>query len=70
MVTNDFKELFHFPDHRSELSDSFSIDGSVDWDSNLRNFKRFYKNWVKVKFGSLRKGEKKVGVSSRTMERW
>lgn len=70
LVTQDFKELFHFPEHKSELSTAFHINGSLDWEGNLRKFKRHFKEWVKVEFGSLRKGEKKVGVSYRTIERW
>ena len=70
LVTSDFRELFHFPEHKSELSSSFNIDASLDFEGNMRKFRRQFKEWVKVEFGSLRKGEKKVGVSYRTMERW
>lgn len=70
LVTEDFRELFHFPEHKSELSTSFHIDGSLDWEGNLRKFRKHFKEWVKVEFGSLRKGEMKVGVSYRTIERW
>ena len=69
-VINDFRELFHFPEHNSELPKAFYIDAGLDWEGNLRNFRRQYKEWVKIEYGSLRKGEKKVGVSYRTIERW
>jgi len=70
LVTDDFRELFHFPEHKSELSNAFNIDSSLDWEGNMRKFRRYYKEWVKIEYGSLRKGEKKAGVSFRTMERW
>jgi hypothetical protein len=70
LVKDDFTELFHFPEHKSELSDSFNIDSRLNWEANLRDFRRLYKDWIKVKYGSLRKGEKEAGISYRTMERW
>jgi hypothetical protein len=70
LVTEDFREWFHFPEHKSELFNAFHIDDSLDWEGNMRKFKKYYKEWVKVEYGSLRKGEKKSGVSYRTMERW
>lgn len=70
LVTEDFRELFHFPEHKSELPTSFYIDRNLNWDDNQKKFRRQYKEWVKVEYGSLRKGEKKAGISYRTMERW
>lgn len=69
-VVRDFKELYHFPEHKSELSAEFRIDESLNWEENLAKFRKNYKEWVKISFGSLRKGEKKAGISFRTMERW
>lgn len=70
LVTQDFRELFHFPEHKSELSNTLHIDSSLDWEGNMRKFRKYYKDWIKIEFGSLRKGETKAGISFRTMERW
>lgn len=69
-VTEDFHAIYHFPEHKSELSDAFYIDNSLNWDDNLKKFRRQYKQWIISQYGTLRKGEKKAGISYRTMERW
>lgn len=69
-VTSDFTSYFHFPEHKSELNDNYYIKENIDWNDNLNNFRLVYKNWIKNKYGSLRKGEKFAKVSHRTMERW
>lgn len=70
LVTQDFRELFHSPERKPELSTAFHIESSLDWDGNLQKFRRHFKEWVKVEFGSLRKGEERIGISHRTIERW
>lgn len=69
-VAKDFLELYHFPEHKSELVDTFHLDANLNWEDNLKKFKRQYKEWIKINYGSLRKGEKEAGISYRTMERW
>lgn len=69
-VTQDFEDYLHYPEHNSELPSAFYIQSDLNYEGNLRNFKRQFKEWVKNKHGSLKKGEEHVGVSHRTMERW
>jgi hypothetical protein len=69
-VKKDFEDFLHYPEHKSELPSTFYINSSLKFDDNLKNFRRQFKEWVKSKHGSLKKGEEHVGVSHRTMERW
>ncbi|MDR0612973.1 MAG: ATP-binding protein [Dysgonamonadaceae bacterium] len=70
-VTKEFFEIYHFPKHNSENANAFYIGQESDnYKDNLNKFKMQYKEWLKEKYGSIRKGEKIAGISYRTMDGW
>ncbi len=69
-VVNDFDKYFHFPEHRVDLSNAYYLEEGKTYDQLLNDFKLQVKNWAKTVYGTLRKAEKDLGVSYRTMERW
>lgn len=70
LVRDDFFNYYHFPEHKTDINNEFEISKSTGWDGNLKNFRLFYKNYIKTKHGSLRKGEIESKMSYRTMEGW
>ena len=69
-VKNDFDNYFHFPEHRVDLSNAYHIEEGKTYDQLLHDFRMQVKDWAKSMYGTLRKAEKDLGVSYRTMERW
>ncbi|MCL5129350.1 sigma 54-interacting transcriptional regulator [Algibacter sp. L4_22] len=70
LVREDFFNYYHYPEHKTDINSTFEISKSCDWDGNLKKFRLFYKNYIKNKYGTLRKGEKESKMSYRTMEKW
>lgn len=70
LVINDFEKYFHFPEHRVDLSNAYHIEEGKTYDQLLKDFRMQVKIWAKSVYGTLRKAEKDLGVSYRTMERW
>ncbi len=69
-VVSDFDRYFHFPEHRVDLSSAYYLEEGKTYDQLLNDFRLQVKNWAKAVYGTLRKAEKDLGVSYRTIERW
>ncbi|WP_405293744.1 sigma 54-interacting transcriptional regulator [Algibacter sp. Ld11] len=70
LVKSDFNDFYRFPEHNDNLKREFEISDDITWNDNLDNFKEAYTRFIKEKYGSLKQGAKKAGISYRTMERW
>lgn len=70
LVKSDFNDFYRFPEHNDNLKREFEISEDLPWNDNLDNFKEAYTRFIKERYGSLRQGAKKAGISYRTMERW
>ncbi len=69
-VISDFEQYFHFPEHSSDLSNAYYIEEGKTFSELQKDFKMKVKAWAKLKYGTLRKAEKPLGTSYRTIERW
>ncbi|WP_405376987.1 sigma 54-interacting transcriptional regulator [Nonlabens sp. Asnod3-A02] len=70
LVKSDFNDFYRFPEHNDNLKREFEISEDITWNDNLDNFKEVYTRFIKEKYGSLKQGAQKAGISYRTMERW
>ncbi|WP_282147880.1 sigma 54-interacting transcriptional regulator [Algibacter lectus] len=70
LVKSDFNDFYRFPEHNVNLKREFEISEDINWNDNLDNFKEAYTRFIKERYGSLKQGAKKAGISYRTMERW
>jgi DNA-binding NtrC family response regulator len=70
LVRSDFDAFYRYPEHNSDIKREFEISEDLTWYDNLDNFKEAYTSFIKERYGSLKQGAKRAGISHRTMERW
>ncbi len=69
-LIKEFNDHFHYTEHSSEPYDHFYINPDSSWPENLSQFKQHYREWLKFKYGSLKKIPGIIDVSRRTVEGW
>ncbi len=69
-VKNDFSNYYRYPEKPNESTFDINFSREKTWENTLSDLRMKFKKWAREEFGSLKKAEKILGVSYRTMERW